>query len=161
MMDFKTYFELVNLYTDYAMACDSERWVQWPEFFVETGTYRLQPRENFEQGLPLCLLALESRAMMEDRVYGVKETLYHDPYYQRHIVGAPRIVSVTQNASGECIHSEANYAVMRTKLDGESTVFNVGVYRDVIVRTAAGLKFQSRLCVYDSEMIANSVIYPI
>jgi salicylate 5-hydroxylase small subunit len=35
MMDFQTYFELVNLYNDYAMACDSERWEQWPDFFVE------------------------------------------------------------------------------------------------------------------------------
>jgi salicylate 5-hydroxylase small subunit len=161
MMDFNTYFELVNLYNDYAMACDSERWEQWPEFFIETGTYRLQPRENFEQGLPLCLLALESKGMMEDRVYSVKETLYHDPYYQRHIVGAPRITSVEKTTESERICSEANYAVLRTKLDQESTVYNVGFYRDVIVRTAAGLKFQSRLCVYDSEMIANSIIYPI
>jgi salicylate 5-hydroxylase small subunit len=91
----------------------------------------------------------------------VKETLYHDPYYQRHIVGAPRITQVEKTADGERICSEANYAVMRTKLDGESTVYNVGFYRDVIVRTTAGLKFQSRLCVYDSEMIANSIIYPI
>jgi salicylate 5-hydroxylase small subunit len=161
MMDFQTYFELVNLYTDYAMACDSERWEQWPDFFVESGTYKLQPRENFEQGLPLCLLTLQSKAMMEDRVYSVKETLYHDPYYQRHIVGAPRIVNFEQNEHGTRIYSEANYAVLRTKLDKESTVYNVGFYRDVIVRTAAGLKFESRLCVYDSEMIANSIIYPI
>jgi salicylate 5-hydroxylase small subunit len=166
MIDFNTYFEIVNLYNDYAMACDSERWQQWPDFFIETGTYKLQPRENFEQGLPLCLLSLESKGMMEDRVYSVKETLYHDPYYQRHIVGAPRIIKAEQTANGdseqiERIHSEANYAVIRTKLDGESTVFNVGFYRDVVVRTASGLKFQSRLCVYDSEMIANSVIYPI
>jgi len=37
----------------------------------------------------------------------------------------------------------------------------VGFYRDHIVRTDVGLKFVSRLCVYDSEMIANSIIYPI
>ena len=80
MMDFKTYFELLSLYSDYAMVCDSAEWEKWPDFFVEDGTYRLQPRENFEQGLPLCLLALESQAMIKDRVYGVKETLYHDPY---------------------------------------------------------------------------------
>jgi len=51
--------------------------------------------------------------------------------------------------------------VIRTKYDGESTVFNVGYYHDVILRTPDGLKFLSRLCVYDSEMIANSLIYPI
>ena len=161
MIDFKTYFELLNLYSDYAMVCDSAEWEKWPEFFMEDGTYRLQPRENFEQGLPLCLLTLESKAMIKDRVYGVKETLYHDPYYQRHIVGTPRVISVERHIDGERIQSEANYTVIRTKYDGESTVFSVGYYRDVIVRKPEGLKLLSRLCVYDSEMIANSVIYPI
>jgi salicylate 5-hydroxylase small subunit len=157
MIDFKTYFELLNLYSDYAMVCDSAEWEKWPEFFVEEGTYRLQPRENFDQGLPLCLLALESKAMIQDRVYGVKETMYHDPYYQRHIVGTPRIVSV----EGDRIISEANYTVIRTKFDGDSTILSVGYYHDAIVKTPDGLKLQSRLCVYDSEMIANSIIYPI
>jgi len=32
---------------------------------------------------------------------------------------------------------------------------------DVVVRTPLGLKFAQRLCVYDSEMIPNSIIYPI
>ena len=159
MIDFKTYFELLNLYSDYAMVCDSAEWEKWPEFFMEDGTYRLQPRENFEQGLPLCLLALESKAMIKDRVYGVKETLYHDPYYQRHIVGTPRLLSISTN--GERIHAEANYTVIRTKFDCDSTILSVGYYSDDIVRTPDGLKFQSRLCVYDSEMIANSIIYPI
>ncbi len=157
MNDFKTYFELLNLYSDYAMVCDSSDWEKWPEFFVEEGTYRLQPRENFDHGLPLCLLALESKAMIKDRVYGVKETMYHDPYYQRHIVGTPRVVSV----EGDRIVSEANYTVIRTKFDGESTILSVGYYHDEIVKTPEGLKLKSRLCVYDSEMIANSIIYPI
>ena len=158
-MDFNTYFELLNLYSDYAMVCDSTEWEKWPDFFTQDAFYRLQPRENFEQGLPLCLLALESRDMIKDRVYGVKETLYHDPYYQRHIVGTPRVLSVTDN--GKRIHAEANYTVIRTKFDGDSTILSVGYYHDHIVKTDQGLKFQSRLCVYDSEMIANSIIYPI
>ena len=97
--------------------------------------------------------------MIQDRVYGVKETLYHDPYYQRHIVGTPRIVSTDDKE--QRIVSEANYAVIRTKFDGDSTILSAGYYHDVVVRTPQGLKFQSRLCVYDSEMIANSIIYPI
>ena len=157
MMDFNTYFELLNLYSDYAMVCDSTDWEKWPDFFMEDAFYRLQPRENFEQGLPLCLLALESRAMIQDRVYGVKETLYHDPYYQRHVVGAPVVRKVEDGR----IHAEANYAVFRTKLDKASTVFNVGRYIDTIVQTPEGLKFAERLCIFDSEMIPNSIIYPI
>jgi salicylate 5-hydroxylase small subunit len=161
MIDMRTYFELLNLYSDYAIVCDSADWDRWPDFFVDDGIYRLQPRENHEQGLPLCLLALESKAMIRDRVYGVKETLYHDPYYQRHIVGTPRVTMVESGPSGERIHSEANYVVIRTKRDAESMVFNAGLYRDTIIRTPEGLKLQSRLCIYDSEMIPNSLIYPI
>ena len=51
--------------------------------------------------------------------------------------------------------------MFRTKLDGPSTVFNVGRYIDQIVRTPEGLKFAERLCVFDSEMIPNALIYPI
>jgi salicylate 5-hydroxylase small subunit len=51
--------------------------------------------------------------------------------------------------------------VFRTKLDELSTVFNVGRYLDTVVRTPDGLRFESRVCVYDSEMIPNSIIYPI
>ncbi len=95
--------------------------------------------------------------MLKDRIYGVEETLFHDPYYQRHIVGAPLVRKV----EGGRIYSEANYVVIRTKLNQLSTVFNAGRYVDEIVATADGLKFASRLAIYDSEMIPNSIIYPI
>jgi salicylate 5-hydroxylase small subunit len=37
----------------------------------------------------------------------------------------------------------------------------VGRYIDIVVQTPQGLKFAERLCVYDSEMIPNSIIYPV
>ena len=150
--------ELASLYAAYAHAVDSGQWSLWPAFFTEECSYRLQPRENHERGLPLATLSFESRGMLEDRVYGIQETLFHDPYYQRHVVGLPVVHGVDDDGA---IHSEANYAVFRTKLDGPSTVFNVGRYIDRVVSTPEGLKFASRLCVFDSEMIPNSIIYPI
>jgi salicylate 5-hydroxylase small subunit len=157
MIDFGTYMELTRLYADYAAAVDSGDWDLWPEFFTDVCTYKLQPRENFDRGFPLCTLAFESKGMLKDRVYGIRDTLFHDPYYQRHVVGAPRVLQ----AHGERIDAEANYAVFRTKLSELSTVFNVGRYVDTVVRTPGGLKFESRVCIYDSEMIPNSIIYPI
>lgn len=156
-VDMATWFAIQQLYADYAAAVDSGQWSLWPEFFTEQCVYKVQPRENFERGFPLATLFLTSKGMLKDRVYGIQETLYHDPYYQRHVVGAP-IVRQVQDGR---IHSEANYAVFRTKYDEASTVFNVGRYLDVIVPTPEGLKFAERLCVYDSEMIPNSLIYPI
>ncbi len=157
MIDMPTWFAIQQLYADYSIAVDSGKWDLWPEFFTEKCVYKLQPRENFDRGFPLATLFFSSKAMLIDRVYGITETIYHDPYYQRHVVGAPLVRKVEEGR----IHCEANYAVFRTKLDKESTVYNVGRYIDTIVQTPNGLKFKERLCIYDSEMIPNSIIYPI
>jgi salicylate 5-hydroxylase small subunit len=156
-LNFEDWLALTQLYADYASAVDSGNWDLWPGFFTDDCVYRVQPRENHERGFPLATLALTSKGMLADRVYGIKETLFHDPYYQRHVVGSP-LVREVQDGRYRC---EANYAVFRTKLSDASTVFNVGRYLDVVVRTPAGLKFASRECIYDSEMIPNSIIYPI
>jgi salicylate 5-hydroxylase small subunit len=158
-LNFEDWLAITQLYADYASVVDAGQWSQWPEFFTEDGVYRLQPRENHERGFPLATLAFTSKGMLKDRAYGIQETLFHDPYYQRHVVGMP-IVHEAQTDPGRW-RCEANYAVFRTKLSELSTVFNVGRYLDVIVRTPDGLKFASRECIYDSEMIPNSIIYPI
>jgi salicylate 5-hydroxylase small subunit len=156
-IEFQDWLALTQLYADYASAVDSGNWDLWPEFFTDKCVYRLQPRENHERGFPLATLAFTSKGMLKDRVYGIKETLFHDPYYQRHVVGSP----VIRNVADGRIHCEANYAVFRTKLSDASSVFNVGRYLDRVVRTPDGMKFESRECIYDTEMIPNSIIYPI
>jgi len=157
MLDFDTWQQLLALYADYAHAVDGNDWNRWLDFFVDDCVYKIQPRENYDRGLPLSTLAFESKGMLKDRVYGMTETIFHDPYYQRHVVGIPLVGSVSAGR----IQAQANYAVFRTKPDELSSVFNVGRYVDSIVRTADGLKLESRICVFDSEMIPNSIIYPI
>lgn len=156
-ISFEDYLALTQLYADYEGAVDSGHWDLWPEFFTEDCSYRLQPRENHERGFPLATLSFESKGMLKDRVYGIKETLFHDPYYQRHVTGQP----VVRKAEADRFECEANYAVFRTKLSEPSTVYNVGRYLDVVVRTPQGLKFAARHCIYDTEMVLNSIIYPI
>ena len=157
MTDVATWLELVALYQAYASALDAREWERWPEFFVDECVYKVQPRENFDRGYPLATISLESKGMLKDRIYGVTETLAHDPYYQRHIVGAPLVL----RDDGATIESEANYAVFRTHQNEFSEVFNVGRYVDVVRRTPSGLRFASRICVFDSELIPTSIIYPI
>jgi len=156
-MNFQDYFDLTQLYARYAQAVSSGEWELWPEFFTDDCSYRLQPRENYDRGFPLATLSFESKGMLKDRVYGIRETLFHDPYYQRHVVGTPLVLK----AEPDRFECEANYAVFRTKLSELSSVFSVGRYIDVVVRTEQGLKFASRQVIYDSEMIPNSVIYPL
>ncbi len=157
-MDFKDYFELTQLYADYAAAVDSGHWDLWPEFFTDECSYRLQPRENHERGFPLATLSFESKGMLKDRVYGIRETLFHDPYYQRHVVGAPIVRKVdaegrfTAKPTTRCFAPSCRRS--RPCSTSAATI-------DEVVRTPQGLKFASRLVVYDSEMIPNSIIYPI
>ena len=156
-LSFEDWLALNQLYADYAHTVDAAQWDRWTEFFTDDCVYRVQPRENHERGFPLATLSLTSKGMLKDRAYGIQETLFHDPYYQRHVVGVPLVHEV----SAERIRCEANYAVFRTKLSEPSTVFNVGRYLDVVVRTPQGWKFAVRECIYDSELIPNSLIYPI
>jgi len=150
-------FDIDQLNAAYAAALDEKRFDAWPEFFLENGRYTLQARENHERQLPLALMDLDSRGMMKDRVYGITQTIYHGPYYTRHVISPAQVLSV----DGDLITAQANYAVFRTRPAGVSEVYNVGRYIDAIVRTSAGLKFSRRLVVYDSEMILNSLIYPV
>jgi salicylate 5-hydroxylase small subunit len=156
-VDFATFVDLVTLYQAYASALDARQYERWPEFFIDDCVYRLQPRENFDRGYPLATMAFESKGMLKDRVYGITETLAHDPYYQRHVVGVPLV----RRHDRDTIEAEASYAVFRTRQNELSEVFNVGRYVDVVRKTPAGLKFASRICVFDSEMIPTSIIYPI
>ncbi len=149
--------EIDQLNAAYAAALDEKRFAEWPEFFVEEGLYTVQARENFDRGLPLALIALESRGMMKDRVYGVTQTIYHAPYYTRHVLSPAQVLA----QEGSLVRAQTHYAVFRTRPGNVSEVYNVGRYIDEIVRTDAGLKFAGRRCVYDSEMVLNSLIYPI
>ena len=149
--------QLDQLNAAYASALDEKRFDDWPLFFTEDGHYKVQARENFDRNLPLALMALESQGMMKDRVYGITQTIFHGPYYMRHIISPARITS--QN--GEALTAEANYAVFRTKPGSISEVYNVGRYIDELIKKGDSWKFRSRLCVYDSEMILNSLIYPV
>lgn len=149
--------EIIALYAEYAACLDDGRFDDWPDFFTEDCVYRIVARENYAAGYPLAIMSLKGAAGLRDRVYGVTSTLFHAPYYQRHIIGLPAI----RGKEGDLIKVEANYLVVRTKRDALSEVYNAGKYVDQIVQTADGLRFHEKLCVFDSELIPNSMIYPI
>ncbi len=154
------YISLLLFYQAYAETLDSGQWDDWPGFFTPECVYKVQPRENFDQGLPLATIAFESQGMLKDRVYCIRETLYYEPYYQRHVVGAPVVTS----HDGGTVKAHASYTVFRTKPDEVTHVYNVGRYIDELVRapdSAHGWLLKSRICVFDSDLILNSMIYPI
>ena len=156
-LDFDTLLALHDLYSDYAAALDARDLQRWPGFFTEDCIYKLQSRENFDRGLPLATLSFESRGMLQDRVYGAAETIFHHPYVQRHIVGLPRLLS----RESDVLRCEASYLVIRTPRDGMPEILSVGRTLDRVVPTAEGLRFAERLVIFDNDLVPNSIIDPI
>ena len=145
------------LYATYGRVLDNGDYAQWPEFFTDYAVYKVQSRENYDRGLPLAAIALESKAMLRDRVTGATDTIFHDPYYQRHLIGAPLVLKTEAGV----VHSEASYLVIRTRRDSLPEILSVGRYEDLVVDTPDGLQFARRLCIFDNDLIPNSLIYPI
>lgn len=157
MVSLDTRAAIEDLYARYVKCLDDGNYAAWPDFFIDDCVYKIQARENFDRGLPLALMAFESRAMLQDRVFGATTTLYHQPYYQRHLVSS----LLMRGADDGSVQAEANYAVFRTKQGALTDVLNVGRYLDEIVTVDGARKFRRKICVYDSELVPNSLIYPI
>ncbi len=155
--DADTLLALHELHADYAAALDARELERWPGFFTEACSYRLQSRENFDRGLPLCILAFDSRGMLQDRVYGAQETIYHDPYVQRHVGGLPRLLAREDGA----LVTETSVLIVRTKRDAMPEILLAGRYLDRVVPTPEGLRFAQRWLIFDNDLLANSIVDPV
>lgn len=146
-----------ELLAEYTGCLDEERFEDWPEFFVEDGVYKIVPRENFERGLPLATWLCESRGYMKDRVVAIRRTSVYAPRLVRRIVSGLRILGWT----GDVLEVRASYVAFETLVDEMTRVFNTGQYRDRIVVSEGRLRFKEKLCVFDSALVPNSLIYPL
>jgi len=149
--------EAAELLDEYAQCLDDERLEEWPEFFVETGVYKIVSRENVDRGLPVAIMSCASKGMMKDRVVAIRKASVYSPRYLRHIVSNVRVAG----ADGAAPRVEANYAVFQTLQDQETKVFNVGRYRAKIVLVDGRAKFSELIVVYDSLQIPGLLVIPI
>ena len=148
---------LEELYADYAACLDEERFEDWPEFFTDPCLYKIVPRENFERGLPLATWLCESRGYLADRVTAIRKTAVYAPRYVRRMVSGIRVLGWT----GAVLEVRANYLALETLQDELTRVFNAGQYRDKLVVEDGKLKFREKLCIFDSLLVPNSLIYPL
>jgi len=149
--------EVETLYADYAAALDDNELERWPDFFVEDCIYKLVPRENWERNLPVALMLCESRSMLRDRITAVRNTAVYAPRSLRHFIGQIRV----KEEGSDLLRVSANYMVLQTMLDELTRIQNAGKYLDLIARTEGGLRFKEKICVFDSVLVPNSLIYPV
>lgn len=159
MIDVALRLEIEDLYADYAGTLDDGPLDDWPGLFTADCSYLVIPRENDEQGLPLAIMRCESRDMLRDRVRAVQETIMHEPRFLRHHITQIRPVA---SDGGDAIRVTANYSVVEVLLDELPRILSVGRYLDRVVRDADGaLRFAEKRVVYDSVMVANTIVLPL
>jgi 3-phenylpropionate/cinnamic acid dioxygenase small subunit len=148
---------LADLYCAYDDALNDGEFERWPALFADACVYKVIPRENHEQGLPVALIYCESRDMLVDRVVALRETALYAPRIVRRITSAVCVRAIEQDV----LRLTANFAVFQTMLDQPSEVFLCGRYLDRVVDDGGVLRFVERLCIYDSTIVPTSLVYPI
>ena len=156
--------ELEELYANYAGCLNEERFEDWPEFFTEACVYKIIPRENVERGLPLAAWWCESKGYLKDRVTAIRKTMMYAPRYVRRLVSGIRVLGgeeEAQRTGAATLRVRADYLALETLRDETTRVFSTGEHRDCIVVDDGRLKFREKLIVFDSELVSNSLIYPL
>lgn len=146
-----------QLYNEYSIALDDLNLESWPGFFAEKCLYRITTRENWDRGFPLSTIVCESRGMLIDRVAAIRGSMMYAPRSYRRFQS---LLHVQNTDTGE-LEARSNFLVVQTLVDRPSDVAFCGVAFDKIVDERNQLRFRERVCVLDTEMIPNSLIYPL
>src|SRR4029453_1882698 len=141
----------------YARLLDEDRLEEWPNLFVERGVYKVIPRENLDRQPPLPIMFCDSRAMMLDRVVSLRKANVYNLHSSRHVVSNIEILS----ARDDTYEVAACYTVYQTDLEGQTRLFSVGQYRDVIANGAGELRFREKIAVCDTFNIPNLLAIPL
>jgi len=81
--------EAEELFSAYAHCLDDDRVEEWPDFFTDTGSYKIIGRDNVELKLPIATMLCTSKAMMTDRVVAIRNVTVNEPQFVGHFPGRP------------------------------------------------------------------------
>ncbi len=156
-MDVELQLTVENLLTRYVHALDDDRLEDWPGFFVEQGCYRITTAENYERGLPLCIIYADSRAMLADRVSALRHANIYEAQRYRHIVSSTLIERVDASTA----RATSNFQVVRIMHTGESILFAGGRYLDRIRLDGKDPRFEEKTVVIDSRSVDTLLAIPL
>jgi len=149
--------DVQEFYFRYAECLDGGRLQQWPEFFLESCVYRIATRRALRLGPDDDIVFLSSRTSMQDRIVAIGQSEDYEPHTQRHTISNFRM----QAASEEELRVQANFHLLRTFPGRRSEYFVSGYYSDRVTISAGRLNFKEKICVLDSDVPPESLVYPI
>src|SRR5205814_5641032 len=103
------------------------------------------------------LVSLSANTTRRDRIVAIGQSEDYEPHAQRHLVSSFRL----QAACEEELRVQANFEILRTFPGRRSEHFVSGTYDDRIAIAGRRLHFREKLCVLDSDVPPESLLYPI
>jgi len=148
---------VADLYTRYAETLCDLKIADWPEYFTDDCLYRIVSRPNHDRGQRIGPMFAENKGALKDRVVAISETLVYSARSLTHLVSGVRVVS----SDASTLHSRSMLAVYQTLIDGTTQLQLVGRTFDAIDARGSELKFRERIVVFDTELLAGALVYPV
>ena len=145
-----------RLYADYVNAIDDGELERWPDLFTSDCSYQIIARENVRRGLPLATMRCDSRDMLRDRVQAIRSSAFYVSRTVRHVVGLLDI-----DDSDPSVLVRANFALFESLPRSATSLLCSGVYDDVVVMDGGQLRFRQKHCIYDGDLVTDSIVYPL
>ncbi len=149
--------DVQEFYFRYVECLDGGRLQHWPEFFLDACKYRLGTRRALRGNGEDDFMFLNGKTAMCDRIVAIGQSEDYEPYQQRHFIANFRI----QSASPDELRVQANFQVLRTYPERRTEAFLCGYYLDRVAVAGTRLNFREKLCVLDSEVAPQALVYPI
>ena len=148
--------EITMLFEEYGRLLDADSLEEWTTLFMPDCRYEIMSRENIEQNLPLSLMLCDSRDMLDDRVYSLREANVFNIHYDCHIIGPVRVTR--QDSSWT---ATAAYSLFQSIQAGETRLFSVGRYHAELRRVDGALRIARMRVVVDTGAIPTLLATPI
>jgi anthranilate 1,2-dioxygenase small subunit len=149
--------QIEELNARYIRAIDDDQLEAWPDLFTEKCLYRIITRENVDRGFTTPLMECASRGMLIDRVTGYRRVNIYEPQRYTHALSGLVLKAVDATR----IACTQSYVVVRTMVTGEMSIFSAGVYRDRVVLSENGAKFEERIVVQESRRVDTLLVIPL
>jgi 3-phenylpropionate/cinnamic acid dioxygenase small subunit len=64
-------------------------------------------------------------------------------------------------SAGEEATVRAHYAVYESLPRAATTLLSAGVYDDIVVVDDGRLRFRQKHCIFDGDLVTDSIVYPL
>jgi 3-phenylpropionate/cinnamic acid dioxygenase small subunit len=149
--------DVQEFYFRYCECLDGGRLQQWPEFFLDSCTYRVGSRKALRAGGEEDLMSMNGKTTMRDRIAAIGQSEDYEPHQQRHFLSNFRV----QAAADDELRVNVNFQVLRTFPERPTEAFLCGFYQDRVAVAGRRLAFREKVCVLDSDVPPEALVYPV